>query len=60
MMTKGEQSFFQKDKERIKIKLRTKRKWTTDAEDIIEVYQQRTRDGKTMWDYIMFQLRDHG
>ena len=60
-MTKDEKRFFSRDKENIKKKkIRTKRKWATDAEDILEAYQKRTRDGQSMRDFISFQLQDHG
>lgn len=39
-------------------KLRTKQKLVSAAEDILEEYQQRTKKGQGMQDFILFQLRD--
>ena len=41
-----------------KEKLRTKQKLVSAAEDILEEYQQRTKKGQGMQDFILFQLRD--
>ena len=61
MMTRGEQRFFSRTKETIKRKkLRTKQKWTTDAEHILAVYLERTRNGEAMRDFLRYHLRDPG
>jgi hypothetical protein len=61
MLTKDEKSFFSKSKEQHKgKKIKTKRKWVQDAEDVLEVYEQRTRGGQAMRDYIIYHLRDPG
>ena len=61
LLTKGEQRFFSRQKVTIKRKkLRTKRKWVTDAQDILHVYRKRTQGGQVMRDFIIYHLRDPG
>ena len=61
LMTRGEKSFFSRTQERIKQKkLCTKQKWANNAEHIVEVYLEQTRNGEAMRDFIQYHLRDPG
>ena len=61
MLTNDERTFFARTEHDIKKrKIRSKTRWVNDAEDILEIFELRTKKDNSITDYLIYAMKEYG